>query len=71
MNLLRRLIALARLRREDAELNEELEYHRALIQDQLEANGIPASEAAAASRRAICATTLSNISVVSLPVFVL
>jgi predicted permease len=60
MNLLRRLIALTRRRREDAELNEELEYHRSLIQNQLESNGIPASEAAAASRRAMGNLTLAR-----------
>src|SRR4051794_27326901 len=38
-------------RRADSELAEEIEFHRALKQEELERAGLPIREAAAASRR--------------------
>ncbi|MFI5177956.1 MAG: ADOP family duplicated permease [Vicinamibacterales bacterium] len=47
-------------RRHDASLAEEIEYHRAMIQADLEAQGTPPAEAAAASRRAMGNLTLAR-----------
>lgn len=47
----RRLAGLWTRRREDAALLEELEFHRAAIQADLEAQGVPPAEARDASRR--------------------
>jgi ABC-type lipoprotein release transport system permease subunit len=52
MKLFRRLWFLARRRHEDDDVAEELEYHRAMAQARLEQDGLPAHDAAAASRRA-------------------
>src|SRR5687767_2466704 len=43
--LLRRVWYLVRLRRLDAELAEELEFHRAMTQRELERNGLPERDA--------------------------
>ena len=50
---LRRLFYLLRQRRHDADLAEELVWHRELKQRELEARGLPANEAAVAARRAL------------------
>ena len=59
MKLLRRL-ARWPWRRQDAALAEEIEYHRAQIQADLERHGTPAAEAAAVSRRAMGNLTLAR-----------
>jgi putative ABC transport system permease protein len=51
--LLRRLWYLVRLRRLDAELAEELEFHRAMTQRELERNGLPERDARFQARRAM------------------
>src|SRR5262245_26118417 len=51
--LLHRLLYLIRRRRMDAELAEEIEFHRALRQKSLEESGIPREDAATESRRAM------------------
>jgi hypothetical protein len=51
--LLRRLRYFFRQHRLEAELAEELEFHRAQKQQRLEEVGVPASEAVSASRRAL------------------
>ena len=58
--LLRRLSYVLQRRRYEADLQEEIETHRALRQEQLEASGMSAAEAARASRRALGNTTLSR-----------
>jgi putative ABC transport system permease protein len=58
--LLRRLQYLFRQRRLEAELAEELEFHRAQTQQRLEEAGVPASEAVYASRRALGNATLAR-----------
>ncbi|HUL74773.1 MAG TPA: ADOP family duplicated permease [Vicinamibacterales bacterium] len=60
MKLLRRLARWPWLRRHDAALAEEMEHHRALVQADLEARGVPPGEAAAASRRAMGNVTLAR-----------
>ena len=57
---IRRLLFRLRARRHADELAEELEQHRAVIQARLEADGIPASEAARLSRRAMGNATLAR-----------
>ena len=57
---LRRLRYLVRQRRVEAELAEELEFHRAQKQQRLEESGVPASEAVHASRRALGNLTLAR-----------
>lgn len=59
LKLIRRLRYLLRLQNVEADLREELELHRAERQQQLEREGIPASEAALASRRALGNLTLA------------
>jgi putative ABC transport system permease protein len=59
MKLLRRLTHWP-WRRHDAALAEEIEHHRAMIQADLEAQGTPPAEAAAASRRAMGNLTLAR-----------
>ncbi len=51
--ILRRLSVWARSWRGDAGLAEEIESHRAMVQDRLESQGLPVEEAARASRRAL------------------
>jgi putative ABC transport system permease protein len=52
-NLLRRLAQIIGRTRADVDLADEIESHRAMLQDRLEARGLPAEEAARASRRAL------------------
>lgn len=52
-NLVRRLLALLRSRRLHDDLAEEIESHRALVQDQLESRGMLHDDAVRASRRAL------------------
>ena len=58
--LFRRLQHLFRSRQIERDLIEELESHRAMQQARLEASGVPASDAAYASRRALGNTTLAR-----------
>jgi putative ABC transport system permease protein len=60
MKFLRRVGRWRWLRRHDAALADEIEYHRALIQADFEARGLTPVEAAAASRRAMGNTTLAR-----------
>ena len=60
MRFLRRLVYWWRAGRADEEFSEELEFHRARIQANLERDGLPAAEAAAASRRAMGNVTLAR-----------
>lgn len=57
---LRRMLHAIRAAREDADLREEMEAHRALRQAQLERDGLSAQEAAIASRRALGNLTLAR-----------
>ena len=59
-NLIRRLRHLMRLRNAEAELHEELEFHRAERQRQLERDGLPTTDAEDRSRRALGNTTLAR-----------
>jgi putative ABC transport system permease protein len=52
-SLLRRLSYLVRHRQMDAELADELSFHQAMKQAELERSGLPPERAAAASRRAL------------------
>jgi putative ABC transport system permease protein len=52
-NLLRRVAHLIGIRRLDADLDDEIESHRAMAQDHLEARGLSPADAAQASRRAL------------------
>jgi len=58
--LLRRLKYWVRRDRLDAELAEEIEFHRALRQARLEESGLPPHEAAQASRRALGSLTAAR-----------
>ncbi len=58
--LLRRAAYWLRARRQADDLAAELESHRAELQARLEADGVPAEEAAARSRRALGNTTLAR-----------
>ena len=60
MKLLRRLQYFVRQRRVEAELREEIETHRALRQQDLEARGEPEDDARAASRKALGNVTLAR-----------
>ncbi len=51
--LLRRVWCLVALRRLDAELAEELEFHRAMTQRELERNGLPERDARFQAHRAL------------------
>jgi predicted permease len=53
MTLWRRIVWWTRQRRADAELAAEIEFHRSARQAALERDGVPASQAVAASRRAM------------------
>ena len=59
-NLLRRLEQLFRRSRADADLAEEIESHRAMLQDGFQARGMTPTEAARASRRALGNLTLAR-----------
>ena len=58
--LLRRLQYLFRQRRFEADLAEELEFHRAQKQQRLEETGVPSAEAAYSTRRALGNVTLAR-----------
>ncbi|MGH9411443.1 MAG: ABC transporter permease, partial [Vicinamibacterales bacterium] len=60
MNVLRRLSLWIRWRRFDADMREELEFHRAEIQRALEAKGVRPGDAARQSRRQIGNVTLAR-----------
>lgn len=60
MKTLRKLFYWLRSRREQAALREELEFHRAEVQRQLESRGLDVSKAAAESRRAMGNMTLAR-----------
>src|SRR5690242_1062111 len=56
----RRAWYLLRRRRVDADLAEELAFHREMKARELEAGGVPAADAALAARRAIGSTALAH-----------
>jgi putative ABC transport system permease protein len=58
--MFRRVAAMWRARRAEAELAEEIESHRQLIEQRLRESGISAAEAASASRRAMGNVTLAR-----------
>src|SRR5579862_7623347 len=58
--LLRRFWHLIRRRRFDEDLREEMEFHQAAIERDLEANGIPGDDARFAARRAIGSVALAQ-----------
>ncbi len=60
MKLLRRILRWPWFRVGDAELAEEIEAHRALVQADLETRGVPPGEARAESRRIMGNTTLAR-----------
>ncbi|HVD91646.1 MAG TPA: ABC transporter permease [Vicinamibacterales bacterium] len=60
MRILRRAGYWLTARRHAAELSAEIEHHRARTQEMLEADGLPAAEAAARSRRAMGNVTLAR-----------
>src|SRR5258706_10306066 len=60
VKFLRRLHYLFHRRRIDAELAEEMEFHRARKQRQLEEAGLPSAEAAHSARRALGNITLAR-----------
>jgi putative ABC transport system permease protein len=60
LNILRRLAHLFRRSRADADLAEEIESHRAMLQDGFEARGLTPKDAARASRRALGNFTLAR-----------
>ncbi|PYR72728.1 MAG: hypothetical protein DMF86_22690 [Acidobacteria bacterium] len=60
MKLLRRALGWIRRRRLDADLAEELEFHRSAAQAALERDGLSADDARAASRRALGNLTLAR-----------
>ena len=60
MTWLRQFVEWFRGRRRDAALTEELEAHRAMVQDALERSGVAAGEAAAESRRRMGNMTLAR-----------
>jgi len=57
MKLLRRLQYFLHRRRQEADLAEEMRFHQAMVEQELERSGITAQEASAASRRAMGAIT--------------
>jgi putative ABC transport system permease protein len=59
-NLARRILGIIRRRRVLDELAEEIETHRAMRQQALERDGVPAADAAAASRRVMGNTALAH-----------
>ena len=58
--LLRRLRARIRYRRFDADLAEEMEFHRAMKQRELESTGLTENEATVQSRREMGSVTLAR-----------
>jgi predicted permease len=60
MHLLRRLWAMIRVRRLDAELDEELQFHRAMKEQELQRAGLPADQARLAARAALGNVTRSR-----------
>ena len=58
--LMRRLASWVRLRRMQADLSAELEFHRASVQQALERDGLSPRDAEAASRRAMGNMTLAR-----------
>ncbi len=58
--LLRRLRYLIRQRQMDADLADELAFHHAMKQSELERSGLPPDAAASASRRALGNATLAR-----------
>jgi predicted permease len=60
MHLLRRLWAMIRVRRLDAELDEELQFHRAMKEQELQRTGLPADQARLAARAALGNITRSR-----------
>src|SRR5712691_2061977 len=58
--LLRRAWHILRRRKFEAELAEEMEFHRAMKQQELEARGADPAEAALAARRALGSTALAR-----------
>lgn len=60
MKALKRIVASLRQSRQEDELREEMEAHRAMLQARLEADGLQTSEAAAASRRSMGNTLLAR-----------
>src|SRR6516164_1029067 len=60
MELFRRILAWWRWRKQAAELNEELETHRALAQEELERSGLASSDAEIESRRRMGNIALSR-----------
>jgi predicted permease len=57
MNIIRRLQYLIRNRRMEQDLAEEMDFHRAMVQKDLEASGLAPHDAALAGRRAMGAST--------------
>lgn len=60
MNIRRRIIGVLRSHRFDADLREELEFHRAEMQGDLERRGMKSDDAACESRRRMGNTTLAR-----------
>ena len=60
MKLARQFMQWVRRRGADAELREEIESHRAMLQSDLESRGMSAADAAAASRRAMGNMTVAH-----------
>ena len=58
--LLRRLWFLVRQRRLEADLTEEMEFHRAMKQQEIEEQGLETAQAAAAARRAFGSNALAR-----------
>jgi len=59
-DLLRRVWYVIRQRQFERDLAEEIEFHRAMAQQELERNGVPGASAEDAARRAIGNTTLAR-----------
>src|SRR5580704_7872412 len=60
LQLFRRAFCAIRQRRLAADLKEEMEFHRALKQQELERNGLESSDAAFATRRAFGSVALAQ-----------
>jgi hypothetical protein len=58
--IVRRLWNVIRRRRLDADLGDEIEFHRAMKQQELEARGIESTEARFATQRALGNVTLAQ-----------
>src|ERR671939_2131304 len=57
---MRRLVYLLQYKRHEREVAEEMETHRAMMQERFERDGLPAADAAHASRRAVGNLTLAR-----------